>query len=80
MTVFAFPAEHIPYKLVLSVLDVYKLNSPVIDRQEINEEKLENVIHDAFFASEKQGNFTDDTNIESTAQALTEYLLQIFNS
>ncbi|XP_037030265.1 uncharacterized protein LOC119070072 isoform X1 [Bradysia coprophila] len=70
--------EHIPYKLVLSVLDVYKLNSPVIDRQEINEEKLENVIHDAFFAAEKQGNFTSGC-IESTARTLTEYLLQIFN-
>ncbi len=67
---------------MLSVLDVYRLNSPVIDRQEINEEKLENIIHDTFFAAEKQGHFTNVPNIqciESTARIATEYILQIFN-
>lgn len=75
-------AEHIPYKLVLSVLDIYRLNSPVIDRQEINEEKLENIVHDTFFAAEKQGHFTTAAgiqSIDSATRSVTEYILQIFN-
>lgn len=62
---------------------MYRLNSPVIDRQEINEEKLENIIHDTFFAAERQGYFTsvpDILNINNISRSVAEYLLQIFNS
>lgn len=64
------------------MLEIYRLNSPVIDRQEINEEKLENIMHDTFFAAEKQGHFTNAPGIQcinTTTRYVTEYLLQMFN-
>ncbi|KAJ6638781.1 hypothetical protein Bhyg_11519 [Pseudolycoriella hygida] len=73
--------EHIPYELVLSVLDIYHLTSPVNDEQEINEEKLGNIIHDIFFGAEKQGCFSSVPGMNTVDEAsgdVTEYLLGMF--